>query len=99
MNVANNSEAWELMYIRMIGTSNQRYAHIGDVIVVVIKKIVPNTSLERSEVIKTIIVRTCKELKQENGTIIWYDAVVIDQEGNPKGTQIFWVWLPEKWDS
>lgn len=92
LNVADNSGARELMCIRIIGASNRRYAHIGDVIVAVIKEAVPNTPLERSEVIRAVIVRTCKELKRENGMIIRYDdnaAVVIDQEGNPKGTRIF----------
>lgn len=92
LNVADNSGARELMCIRIIGTSNRRYAYIGDVIVAVIKEAVPNTPLERSEVIRAVIVRTCKELKRKNGMIIQYDdnaAVVIDQEGNPKGTRIF----------
>ncbi|KAK8589692.1 hypothetical protein V6N13_088513 [Hibiscus sabdariffa] len=92
LNVADNSGARELMCIRVIGASNRRYAHIGDVIVAVIKEAVPNTPLERSEVIRAVIVRTCKELKRDNGMIIGYDdnaAVVIDQEGNPKGTRIF----------
>ncbi|KAK2976947.1 hypothetical protein RJ640_028750, partial [Escallonia rubra] len=80
------------MCIRIIGASNRRYAHIGDVIVVVIKEAVPNMPLERSEVVRAVIVRTCKELKRDNGMIIRYDdnaAVVIDQEGNPKGTREF----------
>nr|GMC51885.1 ribosomal protein L14 [Ipomoea batatas]GMC58530.1 ribosomal protein L14 [Ipomoea batatas]GMD93512.1 ribosomal protein L14 [Ipomoea batatas] len=88
LNVADNSGARELMCIRIIGASNRRYAHIGDIIVAVIKEAVPNMPLERSEV---VIVRTCKELKRDNGMIIRYDenaAVVIDQEGNPKGTRI-----------
>ena len=92
LNVADNSGARELMCIRVIGASNRQYAHIGDVIVAVIKEAVPNTPLERSEVIRAVIVRTCKELKRDNGMIIRYDdnaAVVIDQEGNPKGTRIF----------
>ncbi|XP_060969824.1 large ribosomal subunit protein uL14c [Cannabis sativa] len=92
LNVADNSGARKLMCIRIIGASNRRYAHIGDVIVAVIKEAIPNTPLERSEVIRAVIVRTCKELKRDNGMIIRYDdnaAVVIDQEGNPKGTRIF----------
>ncbi|KAK2976946.1 hypothetical protein RJ640_028749 [Escallonia rubra] len=79
------------MCIRIIGASNRRYAHIGDVIVAVIKEAVPNMPLERSEVVRAVIVRTCKELKRDNGMIIRYDdnaAVVIDQEGNPKGTRV-----------
>lgn len=92
LNVADNSGARELMCIRIIGTSNRRYAHIGDIIVAVIKEALPNTPLERSEVIRAVIVRTCKELKRDNGMIIGYDnnaAVVVDQEGNPKGTRVF----------
>ncbi|XVE49819.1 hypothetical protein DITRI_Ditri01bG0112400 [Diplodiscus trichospermus] len=80
------------MCIRVIGASNRRYAHIGDVIVAVIKETVPNAPLERSEVIKVVIICTCKELRRDNSMIIRYDdnaAVVIDQEGNPKGTRIF----------
>nr|QBB08978.1 50S ribosomal protein L14 [Goodyera schlechtendaliana]QBB73227.1 50S ribosomal protein L14 [Goodyera schlechtendaliana]UNB13825.1 50S ribosomal protein L14 [Goodyera schlechtendaliana]BAX84126.1 50S ribosomal protein L14 [Goodyera schlechtendaliana]BAX88037.1 50S ribosomal protein L14 [Goodyera schlechtendaliana] len=92
LNVADNSGAQELMCIRIIGTGNHRYAHIGDVIVAVIKEAVPNMPLERSEIIRAVIVRTCKELKRDNGMIIRYDdnaAVIIDKEGNPKGTRIF----------
>ena len=92
LNVADNSGARELMCIRIIGASNRRYAHIGDVIVAVIKEAVPNTPLERSEVIRAVIVRTCKELKREDGFIIRYDdnaAVIIDEKGNPKGTRVF----------
>ncbi|GMY34023.1 ribosomal protein L14 [Fagus crenata] len=73
LNVADNSGARQLMCIRIIGTSNRRYAHIGDVVVAVIKEAIPNTPLEKSEVIRAVIVRT----------------FVIDQEGNPKGTRIF----------
>lgn len=92
LNVADNSGARKLMCIRIVGASNRRYAHIGDVIVAVIKEAVPNMPLERSEVIRAVIVRTCKELNRGNGMIIRYDdnaAVVIDQEGNPKGTRVF----------
>nr|ANX10256.1 ribosomal protein L14 [Phelipanche lavandulacea] len=92
LNVADNSGARKLMCIRIIGASTRRYAHIGDVIVAVIKKAVPNMSLEKSEVVRAVIVRTCKELKRNNGMIIRYDdnaAVIIDHKGNPKGTRIF----------
>nr|YP_010887354.1 ribosomal protein L14 [Spergularia marina]WJJ44577.1 ribosomal protein L14 [Spergularia marina] len=92
LTVADNSGAKKLMCIRIIGASNRRYARIGDVIVAVIKEAIPNSPLERSEVIRAVIVRTCKELKRENGMIIRYDdnaAVIIDQEGNPKGTRVF----------
>nr|YP_009404099.1 ribosomal protein L14 [Pratia angulata]ASA35364.1 ribosomal protein L14 [Pratia angulata] len=92
LNVADNSGARKLMCIRILGASNRRYAQIGDVIVAVIKEAVPQMSLKKSEVVRAVIVRTCKELKRDDGMIIRYDdnaAVIIDQEGNPKGTRVF----------
>nr|UIS24035.1 ribosomal protein L14 [Myosurus minimus] len=92
LNVADNSGARELMCIRIIGASNRRYARIGDVIVAVIKEATPSMPVQRSEVIRAVIVRTSKELKRDDGMIIQYDdnaAVIIDQKGNPKGTRVF----------
>ncbi|CAH1436851.1 unnamed protein product [Lactuca virosa] len=74
---SDNSGARELMCIRIIGASNRRYAHIGDVIVAVIKDAVPNMPLERSEVVRAVIIRTCKELKRDNGMIIRYESVLV----------------------
>lgn len=98
LNVADNSGARKLLCIRIIGASNHRYAHIGDVIIAVIKDAVPEMSLERSEVVRAVIVRTCKELKRDDGMIIRYDdnaAVVIDQAGNPKGKHQYITTLKE----
>ena len=92
LNVADNSGARKLMCIQILGTSNRKYAHIGDIIIAVVKEAVPNMPLKKSEIVRAVIVRTCKELKRKNGTIIQFDdnaAVVINQEGNPKGTRVF----------
>nr|YP_010759993.1 ribosomal protein L14 [Cuscuta macrocephala]WEY29907.1 ribosomal protein L14 [Cuscuta macrocephala] len=92
LNVADNSGARKVMCIRIIGSSNRRYAHIGDIIVAVIKEAVPNMPLEKSEIVRALIVRTRKELKRDSGIILRYDdnaVVIIDKEGNPKGTRIF----------
>lgn len=92
LNVADNSGARKLMCIQILGASNRKYAHIGDIIIAVIKEAVPNMPLKKSEIVRAVVVRTCKELKRKNGTIIQFDdnaAVVINQEGNPKGTRVF----------
>lgn len=92
LNVADNSGARKLMCIQILGASNRKYAHIGDIIIAVVKEAVPNMPLKKSEIVRAVIVRTCKELKRKNGTIIQFDdnaAVVINQEGNPKGTRVF----------
>ena len=92
LNVADNSGARKLMCIQILGASNRKYAHIGDVIIAVVKDAVPNMPLKKSEIVRAVVVRTCKELRRKNGTIIQFDdnaAVVINQEGNPKGTRVF----------
>ena len=92
LNVADNSGAKKLMCIRVLGVNQQQYANIGDVIVAVVKDALPNMSIKKSDIVQAVIVRTCKELKRKNGTIIQFDdnaAVVINQEGNPKGTRVF----------
>nr|YP_010291940.1 ribosomal protein L14 [Xyris capensis]ULQ68537.1 ribosomal protein L14 [Xyris capensis]ULQ68599.1 ribosomal protein L14 [Xyris capensis] len=98
LNVADNSGARKLMCIRILGNGNRRYAHIGDIIVAVIKDAVPNMSLKRSEVVRAVIVRTRKELKREDGVIIRYDdnaAVIIDQKRKPKGSRVFGPFVEE----
>lgn len=92
LNVADNSGARKLMCIRIVGASHRRDAHIGDIIVAVIKQAIATGSLAKSEVVRAVIVRTRKELKRDNGIVIRYDdnaAVIIDKKGNPKGTRIF----------
>nr|QWW92738.1 ribosomal protein L14 [Tayloria sp. 49123] len=92
LNVADNSGARKLMCIQILGASNRKYAHIGDIIIAVVKEAVPNMPLKKSEIVRAVVVRTCKELKRQNGTIIQFDdnaAVIINQEGNPKGTRVF----------
>jgi large subunit ribosomal protein L14 len=61
-------------------------------IVAVVKEAVPNMPLKKSEVVRAVIVRTCKGLKRDNGMILRFDdnaAVVVNQEGNPRGTRVF----------
>nr|YP_004021748.1 ribosomal protein L14 [Equisetum arvense]ADA63547.1 ribosomal protein L14 [Equisetum arvense]AEV58375.1 ribosomal protein L14 [Equisetum arvense] len=92
LSVADNSGARRLMCIRVLGTSNRRYANTGDIIIAVVKEALPNMPLKRSEIVRAVIVRTCKEIKRDNGMILRFDdnaAVLINQEGNPRGTRVF----------
>ena len=92
LNVADNSGARRLMCIRVLGSSNRKYANIGDIIIAVVKEAVPNMPLKKSEVVRAVIVRTCKGIKRNNGMILRFDdnaAVVVNQEGNPRGTRVF----------
>nr|YP_009121251.1 ribosomal protein L14 [Epipogium roseum]AII40861.1 ribosomal protein L14 [Epipogium roseum] len=92
LTVADNSGALKVMCIQKIGMGNNICARIGDFIVVVIKEALGSMTIEKSEIAIAIIVRMQQEFKRKNGTIIKYDenaAVLIDKEGNPKGTRVF----------
>ena len=92
LNVADNSGARKLMCIQVLGGNNRQYANIGDIIIAVVKDAIPNMPLKKSDVVRAVIVRTCKGLRRENGMSIRFDdnaAVVVNKEGNPRGTRVF----------
>lgn len=92
LTVADNSGAKQLMCIRVLGGSNQRYAGIGDVVVAVVKDAMPNMALKKSEIVRAVIVRTRHGVRRESGMRIRFDdnaAVIINAEGNPRGTRVF----------
>lgn len=92
LNVADNSGARKLMCLRVLGTGNCRYGAIGDQIVAVVKDAIPNMPVKRSDIVKAVIVRTRQAINRENGMSIRFDdnaAVIINTDGNPKGTRVF----------
>lgn len=92
LTVADNSGAKQLMCIRVLGGSSQRYAGIGDVVVAVVKDAMPNMALKKSEIVRAVIVRTRHGIRRESGMRIRFDdnaAVIINAEGNPRGTRVF----------
>lgn len=92
LNVADNSGAKKLMCIRVLGGSYKQSAKIGDIIIGVIKQATPNMPLKKSDKVRAVIVRTCKETKRANGTFIRFDdnaAVIINKDDNPRGTRVF----------
>jgi large subunit ribosomal protein L14 len=91
LNVADNSGARKLMCIRVLG-GNRRYANVGDVIIAVVKDAIPNMAIKKSDVVRAVVVRTRKGLRRDSGMSIRFDdnaAVIINAEGNPRGTRVF----------
>ncbi|MGG6294228.1 50S ribosomal protein L14 [Leptolyngbya sp. AN02str] len=91
LNVADNSGARKLMCIRVLG-GNRRYANVGDVIIAVVKDAIPNMAVKKSDVVRAVVVRTKKGLRRDSGMTIRFDdnaAVIINQDGNPRGTRVF----------
>lgn len=90
--VADNSGAKKVRCIRVLGGSNRRYASVGDVIVVSVKTAIPGGNVKKGEVSKAVIVRTKKEVRRTDGSYIRFDenaAVLLNAQGEPKGTRIF----------
>mgnify|MGYP001290893502 CR=1 FL=1 len=92
LKVADNTGAKELLCIKVLGGSRKKYAKVGDLIVVTVKKAIPASSLKKGEVHRAIIVRTKKEIKRRDGSYIRFDdnaAVIIDSNLEPRGTRVF----------
>ena len=92
LNVADNSGARQVMCIRVLGGSKRDSGNIGNVIIAVVKDALPNMPIKKSDVVRAVIVRTRKGLRRQNGMLIRFDdnaAVIINKEGNPRGTRVF----------
>jgi large subunit ribosomal protein L14 len=92
LKVADNTGAKKLMCIRVLAGNQNQSANIGDIIVAVVKDAIPNMPFKKADIVQAVIVRTKKGLKRQNGTFIRFDdnaAVIINKEGNPRGTRVF----------
>lgn len=92
LKVADNTGAKEIMCIRCLGGSYRKYARIGDVIVASVKTATPGGVVKKGEVVKAVVVRTKQATRRADGSYIRFDenaAVIIKDDGNPKGTRIF----------
>lgn len=93
LKVADNTGAKELLCIRVLGSSNKKYAGIGDIIVATVKEASPNMPVKKSDVVTAVVVRTKHTLKRPDGTSIRFDenaAVIINKkDGNPVGSRVF----------
>ena len=92
LDVADNSGARSVMFIKVLGGTRRKYASIGDVIVVTVKDASPNSKVKKGDIMKAVIVRTSKEVNRKDGSYIRFDknsAVLINSQNEPVGTRIF----------
>ncbi len=92
LKIADNSGARRALVIRVLGGSKRRYAGVGDVVVVTVKDAVPAAQVKKGEVVKAVVVRTAKETRRRDGSYIRFDdnaAVILNEQGEPRGTRIF----------
>jgi large subunit ribosomal protein L14 len=92
LRVADNTGARTIECIRIMGRSRKTVAGIGDVIIASVKTAIPNAPVKKGDVVRAVIVRTSKEVGRPDGSYIRFDenaAVLINNQGNPRGTRIF----------
>ena len=92
LKVADNTGAKEIMCIRCLGGSYRKTANIGDIIVASVKTATPGGVVKKGDVVKAVIVRSKSGLRRADGSYIKFDenaAVIIKEDGTPRGTRIF----------
>lgn len=92
LDVADNSGARRVMCIKVLGGSKRKYARVGDIIVVSVKEAIPRGRVKKGDVLKAIVVRTAKDIRRNDGTVIRFDrnaAVLVNNNKEPIGTRIF----------
>ena len=92
LDVADNSGARWVQCIKVLGGSKRMSAGIGDTIVVSVKEAIPRGRVKKGDVRRAVIVRTAKEIRRNDGSVIRFDrnaAVLVNNSGEPVGTRIF----------
>ncbi len=87
LKVADNSGAREVLCIRVLGGSHQRYASIGDKIIVSVKDALPAGGIKKGAVSRAVVVRTRKPIKRKDGSYIRFDdnaAVLLTAQDEPR---------------
>jgi len=89
---ADNTGAKKLRVIHIYKGFKRETGSVGDVVAAVVDQADPNGLVKDSEIVKVVIVRTKKAIRRPDGSWIRFDdnaGVVIDKDGNPRGTRIF----------
>ena len=92
LDVADNSGAKSVMCIKVLGGTRRRYARIGDIIVASVKKAIPSSEVKEGTVVRGVIVRQKANMRRDDGSYVRFDTnamVILDNDGNPRGTRIF----------
>ncbi len=99
LDVADNTGAKRLMCIQVMkggaaswGKRRLRVGHVGDIIMCSVKQALPSSDLKKGDKVRCVVVRTKYPTRRKDGSYVRFDsnaAVIIDAEGNPKGTRVF----------
>lgn len=92
LTVADNTGAKEVMCIKVLGGSRRRTASLGDVIICSVKTVIPGSEIKKKSIVRGVIVRCKQPTRRGDGSYVRFDTnalVLVDNDGNPRGTRIF----------
>ena len=92
LDVADNSGAKTARCIKVLGGTRRRYAGLGDIVVVSVQKSLAGSAIKAGAVVKGVVVRVRRSARRPDGSYVRFDRnaiVIVDNDGNPKGTRIF----------
>ncbi|MFP4175625.1 MAG: 50S ribosomal protein L14 [Planctomycetota bacterium] len=92
LDVADNTGARTVRCFKVLGGTGRRYAHVGDVVVGSVQKVIPGSEVKHGEVVRGVIVRTRHPIKRNDGSYVRFDKnalVLIGENEEPRGTRIF----------
>ena len=91
LQVADNTGARSAKMIGVIG-KRTRTARIGDIITAHVRESIPTAAVKKGSVVRAVVVRTAAPIRRPDGSTLRFDnnaIVLIDKDGNPRGTRIF----------
>ena len=90
--VADNTGAEVVCCFTILGGTRRRYLRVGDVFIGSVKKSKTGGTVKKGDVVRAVVVRQRSAINRKDGSKLRFDCnacVVIDTNGNPKGTRIF----------
>ncbi len=91
--ITDNGGGTEARVFKVLGGSKRRYAEIGDLVVIAVKKAEPRKAIKKKDVHTAIVVRQRKPFRRKDGSYISFDdnaVVIIDKvKKEPKANRVF----------
>jgi len=99
LDVADNTGVKALKCIQVLkggasrwGKRRLRTGGVGDIAICSVREALPASDFKKGEKVRVVIVRTKYATRRDDGSYVRFDSnagVIIDQEGNPRGTRVF----------
>ncbi len=92
LEVADNTGAKKVQCFAVLGGTRKRTARVGDIIMASVKDAIPAGTVKKKEVVRAVVVRTAYPIKRKDGSSLSFthnSAVIVDNDGNPRGTRVF----------